>query len=111
VFSSTGAADHPWHNTIPALDLRTSSIDDLSKNLRILSFNLRELKLEYMCLDMDFLCPLDDSGRPTSDISSLHWPYLETITFETVPEHLPWGKYSRHSAIYQSAYELIGAIH
>ncbi|KAL3451515.1 hypothetical protein BJX65DRAFT_304102 [Aspergillus insuetus] len=93
VFSSTGAADHPWHNTLPALDLRTSSIDDLSKNLRILSFNLRELKLEYLCLDMDFLCPLDDSGTPTSEISSLHWPYLEIITLETVPDHLPWGEW------------------
>ncbi|KAL4861858.1 hypothetical protein BDV12DRAFT_203583 [Aspergillus spectabilis] len=93
VFSSTGAADHPWHNTLPALDLRTSNIDDLSKNLRTLSFNLRELKLEYMCLDMDFLCPLDDSGRPTSEISSLHWPYLETITLESVPEHLPCGEW------------------
>jgi hypothetical protein len=106
VFSSTGAADHPWHNTLPALDFRISNIDDVSKNLRTLSFSLRELKLEYMCLDMDFLCPLDDSGGPTSEISSLHWPYLATITLETVPEHLPSGNDSRPSEMYQAACEL-----
>jgi hypothetical protein len=72
VFSSAGTANYPWHNTLPALDLRTLNIDNLSKNLRILSFNLRELKLEYIYLDMDFLCPLDDSGRLISEISSLY---------------------------------------
>lgn len=43
-------------------------------------------------MNTDFLCPLDDSGSPISEISSLHWPYLESIVLESVPGHLPSGR-------------------
>ncbi|KAL4871000.1 hypothetical protein BDV12DRAFT_207144 [Aspergillus spectabilis] len=77
--------EHPWSNILPALDLRppNSKIDGLSSTLRLLSCNLRKLKISGMSLDMDFLFPLDDSGNPTSDASSLYWPYLESINLDS----------------------------
>ncbi|KAL2811813.1 hypothetical protein BDW59DRAFT_177063 [Aspergillus cavernicola] len=87
--------EHPWSNTLPALDLRpaNSKIVEFSSSLRLSSCNLRELNLSSMSFDMDFLYPLDDSGSPTSDASSLHWPYLESIVLQAVPGHLPSGEW------------------
>jgi hypothetical protein len=49
-----------------------------------------------MSVDMDLLFPLDDSGTPTPDSSSLHWPYLERVIFHMAPMHLPTGKITPH---------------
>ncbi|KAL2802187.1 hypothetical protein BJX63DRAFT_133120 [Aspergillus granulosus] len=95
VLKCMGSFEHPWSNTLPALDLRpaNSKIDELSSSLRLLSCNLKELYLSGMSFDMDFLLPLDDSGSPTTDASSLHWPYLESIVLAGVPGHLPSGEW------------------
>ncbi|KAL2802506.1 hypothetical protein BJX63DRAFT_426009 [Aspergillus granulosus] len=95
VLEFEGGLEHPWSNTLPALDLRpaNSKIDEFSSSLRLSSCNLRELNLSSMSFNMDFLYPLDDSGSPTSDASSLHWPYLESIVLQAVPGHLPSGEW------------------
>ncbi|KAL4862238.1 hypothetical protein BDV12DRAFT_190549 [Aspergillus spectabilis] len=95
VLEFEGGLEHPWSNTLPALDLRpaNSKIDKFSSSLRLSSCNLRKLNLSSMSFDMDFLYPLDDSGRPTSHASSLHWPYLELIVLQAVPGHLPSGEW------------------
>ncbi|KAL4739562.1 hypothetical protein BDV11DRAFT_169974 [Aspergillus similis] len=93
-FECLGTLDHPWSNTLPALDLRFASrVDELSSSLRILSCNLRELNLSVLSLDMDFLFPLDDGGNPLPTASSLYWPYLETIVLSGVPVNLPSGEW------------------
>jgi hypothetical protein len=87
-----GSSEHPWSNTLPALDLRSANkMDVLSSSLRLFSRNLRELRLSYMSVDMDFLFPLDERGNPLPETSSLHWPRLETIALSGVPENIPSG--------------------
>ncbi|KAL3482684.1 hypothetical protein BJX62DRAFT_231507 [Aspergillus germanicus] len=95
IFRCKGAKEWPWSNTLPALDLRpaNSEIDDLSVSIRTLSCGIKELHLDDMSVDMDLLFPLDDSGTPTPDASSLHWPYLERVIFHMAPMHLPSGEW------------------
>ncbi|KAL3449617.1 hypothetical protein BJX65DRAFT_294636 [Aspergillus insuetus] len=91
VFECVGRSEHPWSNTLPALDLRSAKgINVLSSSLRLFSCNLRELRLRLMSIDMDFLFPLDKRGSPLPKLSSLHWPHLETIALDSVAEYTPF---------------------
>ncbi|KAL3486470.1 hypothetical protein BJX62DRAFT_246796 [Aspergillus germanicus] len=65
-------------------------IECLPVNLRYLSYQLLELHLDYACIETDFLCPLDNSNRPTGDVS-VSWPNLEKIISYSHPPVLPSG--------------------
>ncbi|KAL4789457.1 hypothetical protein BDV19DRAFT_397011 [Aspergillus venezuelensis] len=77
------SSEHPWSNTLPALDLRpdNSKIDEFSTSLGLFSCYLREQTLSAISVDMDLFYPLDDNGSPTPEASSpsFYWPYLESI--------------------------------
>jgi hypothetical protein len=38
---------------------------------------------------LDFLFPLDETASPTPHALSLHWPHLEVIELDAVPNYLP----------------------
>jgi hypothetical protein len=50
--------------------------------------------MSHVAITSDFFWPLDKQGKPTGCGASLHWPYLETIEFDEIPDYLPSGKTS-----------------
>lgn len=67
--------------------LPPSGIDDLSISLRHVSMKLRSLNLSGVSVTPDIFWP---SGESQTDIFSLHWPKMESLTL-TIPPRLPSG--------------------
>ncbi|KAJ0420268.1 hypothetical protein BJY00DRAFT_301671 [Aspergillus carlsbadensis] len=93
VLNLTGYNEEPWKQTMSALNVLKTNHDTLAASLRDLSLVLRELRLTYVSLSTDWLYPLDGSGQPTADPTSLHWPNLKILTLEKAPPFTPQGKW------------------
>lgn len=92
VFHYFNQLEKPWQNTLPALNVLSDKIDTFALDVRSLSLHLRELKISHVAVTSDIFWPLDSQGRAAGCEASLHWPYLETIEFDEVPDYLSSGK-------------------
>jgi hypothetical protein len=100
VFHYFNQLEKSWQNSLPALNVLSDKIDTLALHMRCLSLQLRELKVSHVAVTSDFFWPLDNQGKPTGCEASLHWPYLETIEFDEVPDYLSSGKTSFTNSCY-----------
>ncbi|GIC87126.1 F-box protein [Aspergillus udagawae] len=93
VFHYFNQLEKPWQNTLPALNVLSDKIDTFPLHVQSLSLHLRELKMPHVAITSDFFWPLDKQGKPTGCGASLHWPYLEIIGFDEIPDCLPSGEW------------------
>ncbi|RHZ51668.1 F-box protein [Aspergillus thermomutatus] len=63
VFRFENQHESNWKETMPALNVLSSSVDFLSISIRDLSLSLRELTLDQVPLYLDFLWPLDEKDH------------------------------------------------
>ncbi|GFG10343.1 hypothetical protein IFM5058_04880 [Aspergillus udagawae] len=93
VFCFENGHESNWKDTMPALNVLSSSVDFLSISIRDISLSLRELKLVQVSLSLDFLWPLDEKGHSLAGNTSLHWPNLEILTLQQFQPWLPSGEW------------------
>ncbi|GFF85148.1 hypothetical protein IFM53868_04389 [Aspergillus udagawae] len=93
VFRFENQDERNWKDTMPALNVLSSSIDILSIRIRDLSLSLYELKLVQVPISLDFLWPLDEKDHSLLGNASLHWPNLEILTLKQFQPWLPSGEW------------------
>ncbi|PYH95672.1 hypothetical protein BO71DRAFT_397783 [Aspergillus ellipticus CBS 707.79] len=92
-FDYANQLENNWIVPMPGINVLTSETDTFSNNLRDLTFGLRKLMIEQTTLSLDWLLPLDKDGNPAASTSNYHWPNLEILDLDCLPEFLPTGEY------------------
>ncbi|PWY65691.1 hypothetical protein BO70DRAFT_366642 [Aspergillus heteromorphus CBS 117.55] len=92
-FDYANQLENNWIVPMPGINVLTSETDTFSNNLRDLTFGLQKLMIEQTSLSLDWLFPLDKDAQPAAGTSHYHWPNLEILDLDSLPEFLPTGEY------------------